>query len=380
MNRILILDQFSEIGGAQRCLLDLLPGLHSRRWQVHVALPADGPFSAALAGGGAQVWTLPCGPFSMGRKTARDSIRFLAQWPRQVLDLRVLLRHIRPHVLYVNGPRLLPVAALCRRRTPLVFHCHSVVTQPLANRLVRASLLAARANIIASSRFAARAWADFSPTVIYNGVDGPETVLPAARGPLRTIGVVGRIAPEKGQLDFVRAARIAAPHLPEVRFLIVGAPVFAAPNYFHQVRSEAAGLPIEFREWAPDASAALRDLDLLVVPSADSDANPRVIPEAFARGIAVVAYRGGGIAELVEDGLTGVLVNTRTTEALAAALVRVIRNPGLASAMTVRARAAWEDRFRPGAFQAGICDMLDSLLERRHHRAPLANVGISAAR
>ena len=46
--KVLYIDQFSEIGGGQKCMLDLLPAFQSRGWQVHAALPGNGPLIARL--------------------------------------------------------------------------------------------------------------------------------------------------------------------------------------------------------------------------------------------------------------------------------------------------------------------------------------------
>ena len=67
----------------------------------------------------------------------------------------------------------------------------------------------------------------------------------------------------------------------------------------------------------------------LVLPSR-SEGLGRVIVESFARGRAVVASRVGGIADLVEDGENGLLVDSGDAEALAGALVRVLSDPALA--------------------------------------------------
>ena len=51
---ILFLDQFSDLGGAQRCLLDLLPAVRERRWRAHVAAPGNGCLGARAADLGAE--------------------------------------------------------------------------------------------------------------------------------------------------------------------------------------------------------------------------------------------------------------------------------------------------------------------------------------
>ena len=117
--------------------------------------------------------------------------------------------------------------------------------------------------LVAQCEFVAEPWRPYvRPThisVVYNGVAGPPRALPRppAAGPPR-IGCIGRIAPEKGQREFVAAAARIHRTLPECRFLIYGAPLFgesAVAKYAAQVRADAQGLPVEFAGWVEDVYA-----------------------------------------------------------------------------------------------------------------------------
>ncbi len=104
--------------------------------------------------------------------------------------------------------------------------------------------------------------------------------------------------------------------------------------------------------------AALRDADLFalaprIAASGDRDGLPNVLMEAQSQGLAVVATTVTAVPELVVDGETGLLVPSGDADALAAALLRLIRDPalrtsfGAAGAMRVRAQfdgAVWLDR------------------------------------
>ena len=330
---ILCLDQFSELGGAQRCLLDLLPALAGQGWGVHVAAPGSGELLARAAAMPAAVSTIRCGPYSSGRKTALDMARFAVELPRLASGIRALVRDHRADLVYVNGPRLLPAAALAiRRGTPLLFHSHSLLAG-YALRLAGWSVRHSRAAVVACCRFVARPLEPYAGgvTIVYNGVCVAHTpVSTRDESPRLTIGVIGRISPEKGQAEFLRAARLLHHGLPGAHFLVCGAPLLsdaAAVRYAQQVRDLAAGLHVEFTGWQPDVSKTLAGLDLLVVPSTSVEATPRVILEAFAAGVPVLAYASGGIPEIVEHNVTGFLVEQRTPEALAAAMHGALQQP-----------------------------------------------------
>lgn len=356
--RLLVLDQFSELGGAQQCLLDLLPAIEARGWQVAIGLPGDGPLVTKVRERGVETAALDCGPYSAGRKTVADVARFLRDASSLARQVRELAAGFRPDLIYVNGPRLLP--AVAGAGWPVVFHSHSLVSQPAARTACGFALRQAGARIVANCRFVAAQWLRFAGEervkVIYNGVAGPAA--PVAReasgGP--AIGCIGRIAPEKGQLEFVRVASLIQREVPQCRFGIYGAPMIADPSYEREVRSAARGLPVEFAGWSGDAYGALAGLDLLLVPSASTEATTRVIPEAFAAGTPVIAFASGGIPEIVEHGRTGLLV--KGVEEMAAAAVELLEDLARREAMAAAARDAWRGRFTLEKWQKSVLNLL----------------------
>jgi glycosyltransferase involved in cell wall biosynthesis len=96
----------------------------------------------------------------------------------------------------------------------------------------------------------------------------------------------------------------------------------------------------------------MAQLDLLLVPSAPHEATTRVILEAFAAGIPVIAFPSGGIPEVVEDGVTGLLARSSEDMALRA-LDLLTGDPRRLIAIAQAARESWARRFT---------------LERYHHQ------------
>jgi glycosyltransferase involved in cell wall biosynthesis len=367
--KILCLDQFGELGGAQRCLLDLIPAMAERGWSIHVAAPAGGQLAERAIALHATVDPIRCGPYSSGRKTLADMARFLADAPRLAGEIRGLARRYRPDLIYVNGPRLLPAAALAvanaaHRGPRVLFHSHSLLGGP-ALRLAGRSLAALSAAIVASCRFVATPLlpycGDCGIRVVFNGVRRmPLPSRPSDGGEFR-IGAIGRISPEKGQADFLRAARILHNVAPQCRFLICGAPLFSNPaamRYCAELEALAEGLPVEFAGWTEDVEGMLATLDLLVVPSASIDATPRVILEGFAAGVPVMAFASGGIPEIVEHGVTGYLVEERSPKALAFAMLDALEAPARRREMAGRARAKARSEFSLERYRAEMIDTM----------------------
>src|SRR5437763_12397288 len=120
--RLLVLDQFSDPGGAQQVLLELLPAMRRRGWQVQVGLPGEGELFPRIRALGFEVARIACGPYASGKKSLADGGRFLAQMPVLAGQIRRLAGRSRPDLLYLNGPRLLPAAALAGLYVPTLFH------------------------------------------------------------------------------------------------------------------------------------------------------------------------------------------------------------------------------------------------------------------
>ena len=363
---VLFLDQFSDLGGAQLCLMDLVPAVQAVGWIVSCAVPGRGRLVEKLHERGVTVHSLPVTHLASGHKSARESLRFAREAPKLVREIHRLAEETGPDVLYVNGPRLLPAAAWVAWRTgrPLVFHCHNHLAQRSAAIVAGRALQLARARVIACCRYVARPlWPYVDPgflRFIYNGVAAPPGMRATKTGGPR-IGVIGRISPEKGQAEFLEAARIVVQKHPAAKFVICGAPLFsdaAAERYSKRLRELSTGLPVEFTGWQEDVNAILAQLDVLVVPSLREPGAPRVVIEAFATRVPVVAFVSGGIPEIVVHNTTGFLIEPPTGEALAAKLATLLDEPGELSATAGRAHEAWKEKFTLERYQREVLEVI----------------------
>jgi UDP-glucose:tetrahydrobiopterin glucosyltransferase len=146
---------------------------------------------------------------------------------------------------------------------------------------------------------------DFS---VYDFCDTPEKVL----------GWVGRIAPEKGLGDAIAAAYQA--NLP---LKIWGA--MPDPDYWHHIRSTCPDAEIHYAGFLPtqELQQGLRTCYGLLMTPHWIEAFGNVAIEALACGVPVIAYRRGGPAEIVQDGITGWLVEPDSVTGLVEAIARL---------------------------------------------------------
>jgi glycosyltransferase involved in cell wall biosynthesis len=171
-----------------------------------------------------------------------------------------------------------------------------------------------------------------------------------ARPGAPVLGVVGRLSEEKGHRFLIAAMPEILAHEPQAQLLIVGSgPLEAALR----AQIEALDLTehIQFLGYIQDVETAFSGMDVLIVPSL-SDAFPLVTLEGMLMQLPVVGSRTGGIAEIIVDGETGLLVPPGDSAALAQACRCLLSRPDLARQMGLRGRQRVLAEFHPAQFIA----------------------------
>ena len=171
--------------------------------------------------------------------------------------------------------------------------------------------------------------------VLPNAVEIPERPAAAHDGGYAMFS--GRMCPEKGAATLLEAARLT-PEIP-VRF-------YGGGPTLELHRSEASD-NAEFlgQVDAEEIGEAYRHARFLVVPSRWFEGCPLVILEGMSFGLPVVASRIGGLPELVEDGVTGLLFEPGNSEELAEKMQVLWQNPGLCREMGDAGRQRAVERF-----------------------------------
>jgi glycosyltransferase involved in cell wall biosynthesis len=360
---ILFLDQYSVLGGAQQCLLDLLPAIEERGWIARAAVPPGGPLVGILRGRGIRVHELPCGPYGCGKKSVADLLQFAADVPRQTAAIADLLKREHTDLVYVNGPRLLIAAVWAARgRVPMLFHAHHRVEQRSARTVEGLVLRRSRGIVAACCDAVAKPLRSWVPNERVHVVPNGTVDLGFAERTFEKprIGIVGRIAPEKGQAEFLRAAALLVQGGSDARFVVCGGPLFGDRGYYDHVLRLAAGLPVEFLDWQEDIAEVMRGLDILVVPS-QQEGLPRVLLEAFSAGVPVVACPVGGIPEVIEDRSTGFLARGE----LIATLREVLKSDAATlGEVARRARSEWERHYTVTVYRKRITNLMEQFVPR----------------
>jgi len=175
------------------------------------------------------------------------------------------------------------------------------------------------------------------------------------------ISFVARLSPEKGHIFFLHAARKVLDHRPEARFLVIGeGPLRAKLEHTAEALSLDRGL--RFLGFRTDAPTLISASDLVVLPSV-KEGLPDVLLEAAALAKPVVASRVGGISEIVRHGVSGLLVPPADPDALAEAVLDLIRRPDEARSMGMRGREVVRREFSVDRMARRVARVYNELME-----------------
>ena len=364
--KILFIDYTGELAGGQLCLADIAIHLRNRG---EVFLFESGPFRELLEKHGVTV-RLPRG------QTTNLSVRKKSGWFAYLASVPVLISLVFSlaraaqsfDLLYANTAKALMVAipASILVRKPVLVHLHDIIGAEHFNRL-NSWLLVTGANlakgIVANSEATAAAYRraggrNRNLKVIPNGfaVDRFDADVSALSQSVRNslggeesplIGLFGRIAAWKGQKVLVEALA----RLPKVNGVVVGDALFTDQDQQYKrelvVLAEQLGISqrVHFAGFQNEVVPYLKAVDVVVHCSTAPEPFGRVIVEAQLAGKPIIATRGGGPSEIIEDRITGILVEPKDPAALALAIQELLEKPKWAQELAVNGRQAAVRRF-----------------------------------
>jgi glycosyltransferase involved in cell wall biosynthesis len=335
---ILYLDINTEWRGGQRQLLWMGEGLRRHGGRPIFALRTGVPLAARARASGIEV-------------IAIDPL--IAEWgPWTVLRLRRVIRRERVAIVHAQSGHTMALATLASAgtRAKIVF-ARRVSTPLRTNRPTRWKY--ARAHRLIS---VSRAGVDgllrvgVKPDrvrVIPSGVPLSQLAAPATPELLASLGVpagaplavfVASLSGAKDPSTFVRAIQVARRTVPELHALVVGDGPLREP-----LAGEISALGLDdfvhlvgFRTDAESMEAAA---SVVALTSKSLEGTPGVLLDALALGKPIVATDVGGVTEVIEHDISGLIVPIGDANALGAAIARVMRDPALAARLSAGARA-----------------------------------------
>lgn len=360
--KVLYINKSSEIGGAETSLLLLLKHIDRNRFVPVVVLPSEGALSKEIRKLCLQVYIIPL-----------NNIRLknLNPWPYLATVWRLLkiIKEENIVLVHANDVATNQYALLAARLSHVAIISHMRALND--EKIVKRGFLSCVDHLIANSQAVARTYlscrkAPEKVSVIYNGVDLnefsesnqskmlfrkqfkiPEDIF--------LVGIVGRIFAEKGHHILVQAISEIRRKNFNICMAIIG-PTGNVVNckyqrddtFIMELRRMVSEIGLEkyvfFIEEQRDMASVYQALDLLVLPTF-TESFGRVVAEAMGAGKPVVASAVGGVSELVDDGVTGILVPPGDVSLLAKGILAIKTNQAMAHQMGIKGRQRAKNMF-----------------------------------
>jgi L-malate glycosyltransferase len=323
------------------------------------------------------------------RHRAGGSLELIPLAPRIEMDLTTawrfarLVKQLAPDVIHAHDPHGVAMAALALslgaasagNRRPALIAARRVDFHLKGNSFSRWKNRQADCFIAASEAIRQILIADGIPpdraVTVHEGID-VDQVARAARVDVHeafwlphhapVVGNVAALVPHKGQRYLIEAAHLVVQQVPDARFIILGEGELRDP-FERLVREYHLEKHVLLPGFRIDVAGCMKSFDLFVMSSVTEGLGTSLL-DAMACARPVVASRAGGIPEIVEDGVTGLLVPPRDPAALSNAIVRALGDEGLRARMGNAGFARVSERFTVERMVAGTAHVYERVAGR----------------
>lgn len=360
--KILQVCSAESLGGGERHVIDLTRAMIERGHRLHLAVRPGSPLREELAGS-------PVTWHELGLRNALDIMS--AQKLSTILrahEIEVMHAHVARDYIFSG------IAARMNRQVRFFLTRHHF--NPIKSNPIYAWTLAEARALIAVSESVREqlltAFPQFAEriVVIPNWVDIQENAWlerEEARQRLGitrrfAVGIVGQLTRLKRQDLFIQAAAhlIKDRFWTDADFILIGEPGPDDQDYAAELVAmvDKAGVQnnVRFTGFVEDLPAHLSAFDVICVPS-QNEAFSLALIEAMAAGCAVIASRVGGMAEIVEDGVTGLFIERDNVWSLIVAISRLLSDKPLRDKVRANARRTVRDRFE----RTRVIDRIEAL-------------------
>lgn len=350
--RILQICSAREIGGGERHLADLANNLAARGHEIFAAIRPGSPVRAELSSLASEdIIELP-----MRNALSVSSGVRLARF----------VRERRIEIVHAHVARDYPLAALAAGRSGarLVLTRHVLFPLSKIHRLTlrRTSRVIAVSEAVARSLRAQNIFPGGKIITIHNGIDvkrfeqgiggtGVPSVNHAQDGHAARrmrVGMVGHLAPIKGQEEFIRAAAIVCQTRDDVDFVIAGEDKSRDGGNRANIEKVIHDLDLRDRVqltgWTDEVASLLATLDLFVSPARTEPFGLSIV-EAMAAGVPVIATTSEGAREIIDVDQSGRLVPIGDVEALAKVIADLLSDANERERLARTARAGVHSKF-----------------------------------
>ena len=384
---ILFIHHANDMYGADIGLLHSLKSLDRERYYPIVILPSDMPppgiLSSELERLGIEYLVAPLGILRRKYLSARTIIPLALDIARGIACVRRTARARGVAMVYVNT--IVTVSGAIGGRlagVPVLWHVREILAMPRPIRWVLHKTLTLCADrIVCISEAVRDSLLKEAPqlarksVVVYNAVSAAGSNGKTKDVPLREelgvpsgaplVGMVGRITHWKGQEILAEAAGLVTRSYPDVHFVAVGSYFADESHYLHKLQSLIGSLGLKGKfhiaDYRSNVTDVYRALDIFVLPSRKPEPFGRVTVEAMMQGRAVIATNHGGTCELIQQGVTGMLVPPSDPKALVTAIEWLLKDRTLGEKMGQAAAMYAREHFSMPRYQDRMREVIDYL-------------------
>lgn len=371
MKRINVLHLVEDlkIGGLENVIASIVTGLDRDRYDAEVwCLVRGGQIADELIDMGVSVKIL-------GMRSYYNPLRIIA--------LSRLMREKGVEILHTHGyfaSTFGRLAAILARVPIVITHVHSTYYGYSKRNLLIERFLSFFTDKIVCVSMAVQKFVleveginEEKTLVIYNGVEEPNTYETEMNVNRKSFGIsdsdivvitVASLTPHKGHSVLINAMHILTQEHQKLKLLIVGdGPL--RNDLVEYVKRLGLSQNIMFTGLRRDIYSLLRLSDIFVLPSLEREGLGIAIIEAMVCGLPLVGTRLGGIPEVIEKNVNGLLVTSGNPEELAAAIEKLISDKTVRARMGQMGRKIFEKKFTVAKMTESIESLYDELIEER---------------
>ena len=335
---VLFITPYLNIGGEELSTIALADGLMKRGHKIYY-MSSKGPLVEELINKKIH--------FSEGRMNARN----IFELKKGVIDIRKMLMEYKIDIIHCSDPHTTVMSYIANKfvklNTKIIWHDRRTRFYPLTARMM--NLFAEF--VITNSNFEKKRLIDNGLSykkvkTIHNALNIPlpeNELLKSKKNDKLVIGIVGRLVPVKGHKYFIKAVTEVKKNNDGREFWIIG-DGFLREKLQKFVIAKKMEQDVKFTGFRRNLVELYSSIDILVNTSLYESFGNTCL-EAMAFGKPVVASDAGGIPEVVQDGVTGILVTPKDYKKIAEAIIYLLNNPYIATKMGEAGRKSVKEYF-----------------------------------
>lgn len=348
--RVLLVNLESKIAGAEKSLLLLVRYMQGNA-EVTAACPTNGPFAEKLRQLDVETFRILSPP-----RKFNWSVVWIWYLLFVNLQLTLITCKVKPAIIHANSSKAVLASILAKvlGRRKLIWHVRDMPGSVLICKVCSffSSQIIAVSNTI-KNQLTGHGVKATVVAVVYNAVsteDLQSQTKKKTRSKYPIFASIGQFVPWKKQCLFLDAAACFLQRGGEANFILIGDDIFGRDSKYkkkllNKIKVNPFVSKIKIISWQKDLDKLWAQIDCLV-HTADKEPFGRVIIEAMAHEIPVIAPNSCGPAEIIQHGATGLLFKPDDVGDLTCAMQLIARDAGFAVRLTTAARQYILSRFR----------------------------------